>query len=88
MTLHIEQVPNHPKKIAVFWKGSLFRTVCKTLFEKEIQNLAKELTQEEFLCHFAQIEQKVCKRYALFLLSQRALLSSDLEKKLTAKGIS
>ena len=88
MVLKLEKVPNNPRMIALFWEGSLFRTVCKFLFLKELEKLPAPATQEELSSYLTQIEQKEGKRYAVSLLSKRALLSSQLEKKLSLKGIS
>ena len=88
MALKWEKAPNNPKMIDLFWEGSLFRTVYKFLFSKELVSIPETVTYEELCSHLAQIEQKGGKRYALWLLSRRALLSSELEEKLLSKGIS
>jgi SOS response regulatory protein OraA/RecX len=46
------------------------------------------LSWEDFLARFSVLEEKVGKRYAVYLLSRRALLSSALEAKLIMAGIS
>lgn len=88
MALKWEKAPNNPKMIELFWEGSLFRTVYKFLFSKELGSIPETVTYEELCSYLAQIEQKGGRRYALWLLSRRAFLSSELEEKLLSKGIS
>jgi SOS response regulatory protein OraA/RecX len=61
-----------------------WRTVNKSLFLNELKKFSKGISREEF----SALEQKVAKNHAFFLLSQRSLLSAQLESKLLEKGIS
>jgi len=88
MTLEIELCEKDPKVLILTWDGDHFRKVSKSMFLSELKKIPPHLSRQEFLQLFSQIEEKVGKRYALYLLSQRALLSSELSAKLIAKGLS
>jgi len=86
--LKIEISRVSPKSLDILWEDTLFRTVSKGLFSRELKGLQPHLTYPEFLAAFALIESKVGRRYAIYLLSQRALLGAELQEKLVAKGLS
>lgn len=65
-------------------EGEEWREVSKSLFLNELRKFPQGISREEF----SALEQKVAKNHALFLLSQRSLLSAQLESKLLEKGIS
>jgi SOS response regulatory protein OraA/RecX len=88
MVLEWKKVPNNPKMIELFWEGSLLRVVYRFIFFKELKSIPAGITYEGLCLHLAQIELKGGKRYALWLLSRRSLLSSELQEKLSAKAIS
>lgn len=70
--------------LILLYEGEEWRKVSKLLFFNELKKFPQGLTQEEF----STLEKKIAKNHALFLLSQRSLLSSQLESKLLEKGIS
>jgi SOS response regulatory protein OraA/RecX len=74
--------------LVLCWEGEVWREVDKTLFISELSKFPSQLRWEEFLERFAQLEEKIAKKQALLLLAKRSYLSSDLESKLLAKGIS
>jgi SOS response regulatory protein OraA/RecX len=88
MALQLEVKKDDPKSILVFWEGKLWKVISKSLFFNELRKFPGNLSEEEFLERFALLEKKVGKKYAVYLLSQRALLSSALESKLLSKGLS
>lgn len=81
MILRIEEKKD---MLILLWEGEEWRTVNKSLFLNELKKFPQGISQKEF----SAIEEKVAKNHALFLLSQRSLLSSQLESKLLEKGIS
>ncbi|MES2121963.1 MAG: regulatory protein RecX, partial [Chlamydiota bacterium] len=60
----------------------------KFLFLKDLKSIPSCDTLEEFSDHFQKLEIKLAKVLCFRLLAQRGMLSSELEKKLTSKGIS
>ncbi|MBS0604976.1 MAG: RecX family transcriptional regulator [Verrucomicrobia bacterium] len=88
MSLELEIKKNDPKTLLLLWEGEVWREVGKSLFINELRKFPPGLSWEDFLSRFTLLEDKVGKRYAIYLLSQRALLSSDLETRLVSKGIS
>jgi SOS response regulatory protein OraA/RecX len=88
MALKLEVKKDDPKSILAFWEEKLWRVLSKHLFFNELKKIPKDLSWEEFLERFALLEEKVGKKHAIYLLSQRALLSSELESKLVSKGLS
>ncbi len=88
MTLDIEVKKEDPKTILLSWKGEVWRELSKSLFFNELRKIPRDLSRDDFLKHFSLLEEKIGKRYSVYLLSQRAFLSSDLEAKLLAKGFS
>jgi len=90
ITLHmltLEIGKNIPPPLVILLDGEVFREVCKSLFISELKKFPPEISRDDFLVRFALLEEKIGKRYALYLLSGRPLLSSDLEKKLLSKGL-
>jgi SOS response regulatory protein OraA/RecX len=87
MGLKLEVHKENPKRILVFWEGELWRDLNKALFFTELKKFPALLSWEDFSERFGILEQKAGKRYAIYLLSRRALLSSALEGKLTEAGI-
>ena len=73
--------------LVLYWDGEVFRKVSKSLFLYEVKKIPHELSWGEFCSRFALLEEKIAKRYVLYLLSKRNYLSSDLETKLVAKGV-
>lgn len=80
-------IQSTPKTLIILWNDQIYREVCKRLFQKELKNLPSS-TFTHFTQHFTELEEKVGKRHALYLLSTRALLTSQLKSKLLSKGIS
>ena len=70
--------------LILFWEEEEWRTVSKSLFLNELKKFPQGIAREEF----SALEEKIAKNHALFLLSQRSLLSTELESKLLEKGIS
>lgn len=70
------------------WEGELWKKVYKSLFIGKLRSLffARSLQDLEEL--FLELEVKVAKAFAVRTLSKRALLSTELGKKLREKGIS
>ncbi len=88
MALSIEVKKEDPKMILLTWEGKVWRELSKSLFFNELRKIPRDLSRDDFLKSFTLLEEKIGKRYAVYLLSQRAFLSSDLEAKLTSKGFS
>lgn len=88
MALEIQLKKEDPKTILLLWDGDLWREVSKSLFFNDLSKFSSTLLKEDFLERFSLLETKVGKRYSLYLLSQRGMLSTELEEKLTSKGIS
>lgn len=88
MSLTIQVKSTDPRKILLFWEGSLWREVGKSLFFSELAKCPHETSLEAFAEWFALIEEKVGKRYALHLLSKRSFLALELEERLVSKGLS
>ncbi len=74
--------------LILYWDGEVFRKASKSLFFYEVRKIPIDLSWEDFCSRFSLLEEKIAKRYALYLLSKRNYLSSDLETKLVAKGVS
>lgn len=87
MVLEIKLKKEDPKAILLVWEGSVWRTLSKSLFLNELRKFPSSLVWEDFLERFSLLEEKIGKRYSIYLLSQRALLSSELEERLISKGI-
>lgn len=81
MTLKIEIKKD---VLVLFSEGEVWRKVNKRLFINELKKFPQGITREEF----SALEEKIAKTHALYLLSQRSLLSTELEAKLLEKGIS
>lgn len=88
MSLKIEEKKGDPKTLVLYWEGEIWRCVYKPLFVSGLRKISGDLSWKEFLEQFAALEQKIARRYAIWLLSRRSYLSSDLTAKLMAKGIS
>lgn len=88
MVLEIGFKKEDPNTLILSWDGEIWRNVSKSLFFSELRKISSAVTRGEFEDLFAQIEEKVGKRYAFSLLSRCALFSVDLEAKLIAKGLS
>lgn len=86
--LNIEFVKDDPKTIILTWGDRFSRKLGKSLFISELRRFPRGLDWEGFLTQFSALEEKIGRRYAIYLLSQRSLLGCVLEEKLTAKGIS
>ncbi|MBS0620191.1 MAG: RecX family transcriptional regulator [Verrucomicrobia bacterium] len=69
------------EKILLFLEGEPWRTVGKKGFFSALKK-TPHLTREEF----SQLEIRLAKSYALYLLARRAYLTQDLEKKLRDNG--
>lgn len=88
MVLEWVKVSNNPQMIELFWEGSLLRTVYRFIFLKQLKSIPQGITYEQLCSYLTQIEIKQGKRYALWLLSRRSLLSSELKERLVEKSIS
>lgn len=88
MVLELELKKEDPKMFLLLWEGTPWRKLSKSLFFNDLRKFPADLTWKGFLEHFSVLEEKIGKRYSLYLLSQRAFLSSELEEKLISKGIS
>lgn len=88
MGLELKIKNDDSKALFILWEGEIWRKVYKPLFFNELKKIPRSLTWEEFLAHFYPLEEKIGKRYALYLLSCRSYFSSDLEAKLFEKGFS
>jgi SOS response regulatory protein OraA/RecX len=88
MGLKIELKKEDPKVLMLFLDDEFWREVSKSLFIKELKKIPQDLPLDEFMTQFFGLEEKVAKRYALYLLAKRSLLSAELESKLLDKGIS
>ncbi len=88
MVLDLKIKENDPKMLLIHWEGELWKEVAKSLFYNELRKFPRDLAYEDFLSRFSLLEGKIARRYCIYLLSKRSFLSSDLETKLTAKGIS
>jgi SOS response regulatory protein OraA/RecX len=88
MTLDIEMKKDDPKTIVLSWDGQFWRHLGKSLFFNELIKIPQDLSWEDFLSRFTLLEEKVSKKHAIYLLSQKALLSSDLLARLVSKGVS
>ncbi|GEM_PF-6615509 len=88
MALELLLKKEDPKVILVLWEGEIWKEMSKSLFFNELRKIPFDLDWSGFLERFSLIEERVGKRYAFYLLSQRALLSSELKDKLLSKGIS
>jgi SOS response regulatory protein OraA/RecX len=86
--LKLEIKKNDPKSLILHWEGQQWRKVCKSLFFKDLKKIPADLNWETFIFRFSLLEEKISKKYVLFLLSRRNYLSSELEAKLLAKGFS
>jgi len=87
MVLELKLKKEDPKAILLVWEGDVWRRLSKSLFFNELNKFPAGLLWEDFLERFSLLEEKIGKRYSLYLLSQRAMLSSELEEKLISKGI-
>lgn len=88
MGLKIEIKKEDPKTLILYWDGEIWKNISKSLFINELKKLPQEMPWEEFKILFSVLEEKIAKNYALYLLSKRSLLSSELKSKLLEKGIS
>lgn len=88
MSLELRLKKEDPKVVFLLWEGEVWKEVSKLLFFNELKKIPSDVDWGSFLERFSLVEEKVGKRYALYLLSQRALLSSELEDKLLSKGVS
>lgn len=88
MVLKLEIKKEDPKSLILCWEGQIWRKVCKSLFFNDLKKFPKDSNWEDFYSRFSLLEEKIAKRYVLFLLSRRNYLSSELEAKLAAKGVS
>ncbi len=84
MELEIKIKSGDFRTLLLLRDGEVWREVSKCLFMNEL----RKIPPREILEGFFAIEERVGRRYALHLLSRRAMLSSDLVGKLIAKGIS
>ncbi len=88
MGLELEIKESRPKVLIIKWEGEVWREVDKLLFMKDLKDIPSCGTLEEFSEHFQKCETKQAKALCFRWLAQRSMLSSELEKKLTSKGIS
>lgn len=88
MTLKLEVKNGDPQTLLILWEGEVWREVAKSLFLSELRKFPKETTWDEFLSRFSLFEEKRARSYAIYLLSRRLYLASDLREKLVAKGFS
>lgn len=88
MGLEYEIKVSQPKRLIIKWKGELWREVDKALFINDLRDFPSCSTTEEFIAAFEKMEAKLAKLLCYRILSQRSLLSSELEKKVKERGIS
>ena len=88
MSLRFEIKKGDPKSLILYWEEEAWRCVYKPLFISGLRKISPDLSWEEFLIQFTALEQRVAKRYVIWLLSRRIYLSSDLTAKLISKGFS
>lgn len=88
MVLKLEIKKEDPRTLILYWDEEIWRKVCKSLFINELIKFPRDLQWEDFYSRFTLVEEKISKRYAVFLLAKRNLLSSELEAKLLVKGFS
>jgi SOS response regulatory protein OraA/RecX len=88
MVLKLEIKKEDPRVIQLSWEGKVWREVHKSLFFNDLNKFPEGLTWEEFLERFTSLEEKIARRYAIYMLSKRNFLASNLESKLLAKGVS
>lgn len=77
-----------PKTLILLWKGNIWREVPKYLFINDLRKISTEIAWNDFLNQFHLLEESAAKKLALFLLSKKNYLISDLEAKLRARGFS
>ncbi len=88
MGLELQQKKDDPKTLLLLWEGQLWKEVSKSLFFSELRKIPTHLTWEDFQTRFFQLELTAGRKYALYWLSRRALLSHELKAKLLSKGLS
>ncbi len=88
MGLKIQIKKEDSKVLTLFWEDEFWREVSKSLFINDLKKIPIDLEWDEFIGRFFGLEEKLAKRYALYLLAKRSLLSTELESKLLDKGIS
>ncbi len=88
MTLKTEVKNNDPQTLVILLDGEVWREVAKSLFQGELRKFPKDISREEFLSRFSLFEEKRGRSYAIYLLSRRLYLASDLREKLVGKGFS
>ena len=88
MVLKLETKKEDPRTLILYWNDEIWRNVCKSLFINELRRFPRDLQWEDFCSRFTLVEEKISKRYAVFLLAKRNLLSAELKAKLLAKGFS
>ena len=88
MSLSWEFKKDDPKTLILLWEGNCWREVPKYLFFNELKKVSAQRNWDEFLSYFNLLEEKIAKRQSIALLSKRNYLSSDLESRLLAKGLS
>jgi len=74
--------------IEIFVDQQPWKIVRKSLFLKELSALLKAATEEELQEIFSQIETRVAKEAALFLLARRSYFTQELAGKLRQKKLS
>src|SRR3989339_99789 len=86
--LQIKLDENDPLFILLIWNGSVWKKLYKFLFFRKLKPLFSATSFNELEELFLEIEEKVAKSFAISCLSKKALLSSELCKKMEEKGIS
>ncbi len=85
MQVHVEK---RGSRLFLMEDGCVFLEVCYALFNKSLLSLPTFSSSKDFLQWFDEIEYKVGKRYAIWLLGRQAYHSRKLKDKLLEKGIS
>jgi SOS response regulatory protein OraA/RecX len=88
MTLEYKDKSEDPKTLLLYWDGELLKEVHKGLFRSELRKIPRELTKEGFLAQMKAAEERIGRRYSIYLLSRRNYLSGALEERLCSRGIS
>jgi SOS response regulatory protein OraA/RecX len=84
----VELDQEDPLFLLLSWDGKLWKRLYKYLFFRKLKPLFSAKSFEEAKSLFEEIEWKVAKSFAVNSLARRALLSSEIVKKMREKGFS
>lgn len=80
--IHWEEPSSNPQKIALFFEGELWKELPKKRYNRRLKELLPVGNPQEFQAKFLDLEKKLAKGSAIYLLGKKSYLIDELHQKL------